>query len=116
MRGGPEFDADGMRATFGRRRPAQPLDDLPARDTAPAETFAVPVELVLYAVNATGQMFLRRWREKGASFATTAKVWRMGDRLIADVAFRWPVGPEKQTGLIVQLGVHLWESLAEDAR
>lgn len=86
--------------------------DVPA-PAGPPEVFAVPVELVLYAANASGQMFLRRWSEKGATFLRTARVWRVNQRLVAEVSFAAPVCPEAQTGCVVQLGVALWENLAE---
>lgn len=72
----------------------------------------MPVEMVLYSANATGQMFLRRWSEKGATFLRTARVWRVNERLVAEVSFAVPVCPEAQTGCVVQLGVALWENLA----
>lgn len=101
MRGGPDMAG----------APPSRLDVAPP--TGPAEVFAVPVEMVLYSANASGQMFLRRWSEKGATFLRTARVWRVNDRLVAEVSFAAPVCPEAQTACVVQLGVALWENLAE---
>lgn len=102
MRGGPEMAGA-----------APPVLNVPT-PSGPAEVFAVPVEMVLYSANATGQMFLRRWSEKGATFLRTARVWRVNARLVAEVSFAAPVCPEGQTGCVVQLGVALWENLAEN--
>ncbi|HCQ52715.1 hypothetical protein [Brevundimonas diminuta] len=72
----------------------------------------VPVEMVLYQANGSGQMFLRRWRELGAQFRPVGLVWRVGERLVGQVDFAAPVGPERQNGLVVQLSTVLWESVA----
>lgn len=72
----------------------------------------VPVEMALYQANGSGQMFLRRWREMGAVFASMALVWRVGERLVAQIDFQAPVGPERQNGIVVQLSTVLWEGMA----
>lgn len=101
MRGGPEPVAAMDR---------EPTPAAAAPSGAP-ETWRVPVEMVLYQTNATGQMFLRRWREKGAVFLRDARVWIVGGRLVAEVSLAAPVGPEKQTALVVQLTPILWENV-----
>lgn len=117
MRGGPDYSLkpDGMRVIplpNGMVSVVR-LDEPPVSPpSGPPEVFTVPVEMALYQANATGQMFLRRWREMGATFARSARVWRVGDRLVAEVSFVAPVGPENQTGCVVQMGVALWENLA----
>ena len=136
MRGGPDYItpvvaaapveqtiADVMRGRRGGLQPATvpPLlgvdagtkvEPTVAAPSGPPTVFEVPVELVLYATNATGQMFLRRWAQKGATFLKTARVWRVNERLVAEVAFAAPVCPENQTGCVVHLSVSLWENLA----
>lgn len=98
------------RKVFGRRVPMTPLiDALPT--PAPAETFTVPVEMVLYQANATSLMFLHRARRMGATFRARASVWRVGERLLARVDFLIPVGPENWCEQVCQLSTHLWESL-----
>lgn len=98
-------------APFGRRaRPPAPPPG-PTAPLNPGDSFAVPVEMVLHQTNATGLMFLRRAKEKGATFARRAVVWRVGDRLLGRVDFLVPVGPEKWCEQVVQLTTHLWESL-----
>lgn len=105
-----EASAGGDRKVFGRRVPMTPLiDALPI--PAPAETFTVPVEMVLYQANATSLMFLHRARRMGATFRPRASVWRVGERLLARVDFLIPVGAENWCEQVCQLSTHLWESL-----
>jgi len=110
LRGGPDLTVIeqpvGASGDFGRREtPPDPA----AR--ACAVRMAVPVEMILYQVNATSQMFLRRWRQMGAEFEAVGHVWRVHERLVGQIDFKRPVGPEKQNGLVVQLSTVLWESL-----
>ena len=99
------------RDTFGLRRQITPAVAFASQPSAPAETFAVPVEMVLYQANATSLMFLRRARQMGATFRPRASAWRVGERLVARVDFLIPVGPENWCEQVVQLSTHLWESL-----
>ncbi len=103
MRGGPDLDI--VKAPVAAT-PAGPATGFP-------EKHSVPVEMCLYQANATSLMFLRRWRGMGARFCPMAKVWRVGERLVAQIDFAHPVGPESQTGLVIQLTTLLWESLGE---
>lgn len=102
--------AAAPRSTFGLRRPAGPLIEAPA-PAEPEERFVIPVEMALYQANATGQMFLRRAREMGATYRKRAVVWRVGERLLARIDFLTPVGPEKWCEQVVQLSPLLWESV-----
>lgn len=108
MRGGPELDMDDrpvQAPTFGRR-------SAPPVATGFPRVFEVPVEMCLYQANGVGQVTLRRWRQLGAEFKAVSRVWRVEGRLVAEIAFRTPIGPEKAQAAIVQLTTHLWESLA----
>jgi hypothetical protein len=104
MRGGPDLDIQD---------PPVVVAPAPEPATGFPEKYSVPVEMALYQANATGLMFLRRWRGLGARFSPVAKVWRVGERLVAQIDFAHPVGPENQTGLVIQLTTHLWESLGD---
>lgn len=107
MRGGPQLDMQDRPVAFGRRQapPPEPVA------TGFPEIHSVPVEMVLYQANGCSQVTLRRWRAAGASFRRTARVWRVGNRLVAEVAFVEPMGPEKQVAVVIQLTTHLWENL-----
>ncbi len=108
MRGGPDLDACDRpmpAPTFGRRT-------APPAATAMPRVFEVPVEMALYQANGCGQVTLRRWRQLGAEFKPVAKVWRVESRLVAEIGFLTPIGPEKALAAVVQLTTHLWESLA----
>lgn len=113
MRGGPEYhDGTDVFPPPSPEVACATLAGLTPRASQAPEVFTVPVEMVLYMTNSTGLMFLRRAREQGATFLRTARVWRVSERLVAEVAYAAPIGAENATGCVVNLSVALWENLA----
>jgi len=78
--------------------------DRPARAKA-AAAMALPIELVERLVGPMGLAAMIRDQVRGATFLPIASLRRVGDRWVAEIEFAAPIGPERQSALVVMLGV-----------
>lgn len=77
----------------------------PSPGSPPPVTYSVPLELVKLHASATGLAFLLRAEMRGAMFKPVATMEIRAERFIAEVWFEAPIGPERQTSVVVMLGV-----------
>lgn len=83
---------------------------LQPRAATPDARWRVPVEMALFQATATSAALAIRCARLGARFKREADVWFVGERLVAQVDFEQPIGPEKQDGLVIQLQTRPQES------
>ncbi len=72
--------------------------------------WTAPIELVQFAASATSLALLYRAQAKGARVHPTCLVFRRCGRLVAQVDFLVPIGPEKEPGLLLMLKAPLLEN------
>lgn len=68
-------------------------------------TWTIPVELVDRLASATGLSMIVKAKLAGAVFQGTAQVFLRAGHFVADCPFVEPIGPERQDGVTVMLGV-----------
>lgn len=74
-----------------------------------APSWSVPVELIRHSAAANGMALLLRWEALGADLAPIGRISRIDGRYVGHIDFLNPVGPERQTGLVIGLAVPLLE-------
>lgn len=65
----------------------------------------IPIELVERLVGPVGAAAMIAAQVRGASFQPLASLVTRADRFVAEIEFTGPLGPERQDGLVVMLGV-----------
>ena len=68
-------------------------------------TFLVPLEMVEQLVSATGMAMMVRARMRWARFQPAARVFVRAGRFVAEIEFEAPIGPERESCLVVMLTV-----------
>lgn len=64
-----------------------------------------PLEIVRRLTTPTGLVFLMRAKMRGAEFQPLATLSTRGTRWTAEIWFREPIGPERQSSVVVALAV-----------
>lgn len=78
---------------------------------APADAWTAPTELVTATVCGTGAAEIMRRRIRGVVFQPTARVWRVGDGLRAELAVKSSGRHGDGSPLVVKLSPLLQENL-----